>query len=296
VQNHVSKLMKIDVMSRENWCSYRDVDPGVAAKTELAQCKVSDREKLEFRMECIKFLSAMSAKIVERSPLKYNLVKFASSVAPASVLKGGTVDEHNFAGVVESLYRSRNILSTVADMAKMQYSALCKFAQLEMKASFETFMVATTRLDEFYFKHLDNRPEYAEIWHVIKLILVLSHGNVAVESGLSVNSDMLVENLHEPSLIAQRMVFDSISNAGGVMEVAIDKRMLQYVRCARSRYDEAMKASKAAKVEDDAKTVTKRKISAEIKALEAKRTKLAKEAASAVVDIEHEIKELKKLN
>jgi len=37
---------------------------------------------------------------------------------------GGSVDEHNFASLVESLYKSWNILSTVADMAKMQYSTL----------------------------------------------------------------------------------------------------------------------------------------------------------------------------
>ena len=143
----------------------------------------------------------MSAKIEERIPLKYCLVRFASSVAPASLLKGGTVNEHYFVGLVESFYKSQNILSTVADMVKMQYSALCKWAQTELKPTFENFMATTIRLDEFYFKLLDNQPEYAEIWHVIKLILVLSHGNVAVESGFCVNGDMLVENLHKASLI-----------------------------------------------------------------------------------------------
>ena len=49
-------------------------------------------------------------------------------------------------------------------------------------------------------------------------------------------------------------------------------------------------------VEDDAKSALKRKISAEIKDLEAKNLKLAKDAASAVLCLQHEIKELKKLN
>jgi len=50
----------------------------------------------------------------------------------------------------------------------------------------------------------------------MKLILVLSHGNAAVESGFSVNGDMLVENLHEASLVAQRIVYDS----SAVLEVS----------------------------------------------------------------------------
>ena len=57
-----------------------------------------------------------------------------------------------------------------------------------------------------------------------------------------------------------------------------------------------MKASRAAKTKDDAVSASKRKISAEIKELEAKKSKLAKDAASAVLSLEHEIKELKKLN
>ena len=52
--------------------------------------------------------------------------------------------------------------------------------------------------------------------------------------------------------------------------------MLQYVSCARSRYEEAVKAGKVANAEDVAKSVTKRKISAEIKAVEAKKTSLLK--------------------
>ena len=65
---------------------------------------------------------------MERSVLKYYRVRFASSVAPASVLKGGTVNEQNFAGLIESLDKSQNILSAVASMAKMQSSALYKLA------------------------------------------------------------------------------------------------------------------------------------------------------------------------
>ena len=113
----------------------------------------------------------------------------------------------------------------------------------------------------------------------------------------SVNGDMLVENLHEASLVAQWILYDSISSAGGVLKVAIDKRMLQHVRGVRSRYEQAMEAHKAAQAEEETKCAAKRKIDAEIKDLEAKKYKLAKEAANAVLStgIENEIKDLKKL-
>lgn len=128
------------------------------------------------------------------------------------------------------------------------------------------------------------------------MILILSHGNAAVESGFSVNGYMLVENLHESSLVAQRTVFDSISYAGGVLGVSVDKQKVQNVRGDRSHYDDAIKASKGANATDDAKTASKRMISPEIKNLEAKKAKLAKDAASAVLGLDQEIKELRKLN
>ena len=76
---------------------------------------------------------------------------------------------------------------------------------------------------------LGDRTEFSSLWQVVKLILIVSHGNAAVESGFSINNDMLVENLLEESLVGQRTVYDAIQKAGGVLSVNIDKRMLQSV-------------------------------------------------------------------
>ena len=76
------KLTKIDVKAKENWLSYKNIDLGVAANVELGLCKVSDRDIMQLRIECLQFLSDMAAKIIERSPLKYRLVRFASSITP----------------------------------------------------------------------------------------------------------------------------------------------------------------------------------------------------------------------
>ena len=44
----------------------------------------------------------------------------------------------------------------------------------------------------------------------------MSHGQASVESGFSVNQSMLVENLQEESLIAQRQVYDGQQSLGGL--------------------------------------------------------------------------------
>lgn len=50
--------------------------------------------------------------------------------------------------------------------------------------------------------------------------MVNFHGQAAVESGCSVNEDMLVEKLLEDS-IAQRVVYNAINFYGGVLNVPI---------------------------------------------------------------------------
>ena len=40
------------------------------------------------------------------------------------------------------------------------------------------------------------------MWCVFKLLSCLSHGQASVERGFSVNSNLLVENMHEDNLIA----------------------------------------------------------------------------------------------
>jgi len=51
----------------------------------------------------------------------------------------------------------------------------------------------------------------------VKLVLMLSLGNASVESGFSVNSDILVDNLHKESLVVRRILYDTIQTGDGTM-------------------------------------------------------------------------------
>ena len=73
------------------------------------------------------------------------------------------------------------------------------------------------------------------------MLLILSHGNAQVQSGFSVNGDILSENLQEESVVAQRQVYDGIHNQGGVLNIDTTKEMTHSVRVSHSRYTEALK-------------------------------------------------------
>ena len=83
------------------------------------------------------------------------------------------------------------------------------------------FDLSKDLLDEFYTSHLAEKKEFVDLFEVIKFVLVLSHGNAVVESGFFINSDVIVENLKEGSVVAQRQVFGGIQSSGGISEVVI---------------------------------------------------------------------------
>ena len=59
------------------------------------------------------------------------------------------------------------------------------------------------RIDTLYMELLKTHIELRE---VVKIILILSHGNARVEAGVSVNEDMLSENMFEEALVAHRII------------------------------------------------------------------------------------------
>ena len=100
---------------------------------------------------------------------------------------------------------------------------------------------------------LGNNTEASELFSVVKMILILSHGNATVESGFSVNGSILVENLHEQSVVAQRLAYDSVTAAGGITSVNIDKSMMNYVRSSRGRYMDELKRKRDEQSAEDRK-------------------------------------------
>ncbi|KAJ8368824.1 hypothetical protein SKAU_G00088520 [Synaphobranchus kaupii] len=77
---------------------------------------------------------------------------------------------------------------------------------------------------------------FSKVWHVVKMLLVLSHGQASVERGFSINKELIVENQKEASLVAQRLIVGHIRSVGSVTNVQLTKELLISVSGARQRY------------------------------------------------------------
>ncbi len=129
---------------------------------------------------------------------------------------------------------------------------------------------------------------------LLQILLLLSHGNARVESGFSVNESLLVENLTERSVIAQRMVYDAIRDAGGCLNVNVSRDMLIKVRSASGQYKDYLSKMKQLSDKERRDSEFKKQQRFEIRELENKKRKLQEEAALAQSEIESKLKYLKK--
>lgn len=69
---------------------------------------------------------------------------------------------------------------------------VCSEAYTIFELNFKTYFEnasSPSRLDDLYSCFMMGNQKYQELWQVIKLSLILSHGNATVESGISINKN-----------------------------------------------------------------------------------------------------------
>lgn len=78
---------------------------------------------------------------------------------------------------------------------------------------------------------LADKEQFLELWQIIRLVLILSHGQAPVERSFSVNDDILLPNMKEQTLCAMKIVYDVLHSLDiKIHEFAVSDKMLQYCR------------------------------------------------------------------
>jgi hypothetical protein len=177
-----------------------------------------------------------------------------------------------------------------ADTVKRQYLKLCTTpAVVERLKSFKR---GIDRLDKFLIEEFD-AVNSAPMMKFLQITLCLSHGQADVERGFSANKDLLIENLKEESLVAQRVVKDHIRQKcdGDSRKFKVTKDVVLSVKNARRRYRQSLEdANKRKRVVESADSTQKRKAAERLADLEERR----KAAKSVLHTIDSEMALLRK--
>nr|XP_054921779.1 uncharacterized protein LOC129382223 [Dermacentor andersoni] len=260
------KLIKVDMDQHANVLATPKIDLGFATKNALRKApKLSDGTIFEFRRDYTAFIKNCANKIAERSPLKFKLTRGSSSLNPACALIP-ELGERRFTDALEVVMEHQWMTGAEADRAMRSYKHVCSLASAQ--AALKNFNRSTDRLDTLWAGICGS---HKELLTFAKMILSLSHGNASVERVFSVNKGCLVENQKEQSLVAQRIVFDAMSSAGGVASVEVTKRMRQMVRGANARWKEELERTKTERADALKNERERKRVAASLKQLELKK-------------------------
>ena len=85
----------------------------------------------------------------------------------------------------------------------------------------------------------------AELKSILKLVLVLSHGQASIERGFNLNETILKVNMNEKSVIAREIIIDHMqTNNLNPASITITKKLIISVKAARQRYQDALEEEK----------------------------------------------------
>lgn len=233
--SNFTKILELD-LSTDSKQIISKVDIGFEASSALEP--ISNDKRHDFYQGCKLFLVKLTTKLLERCPLKYSFVCSASCLSPTLLKKKKELCKKRMQCLLQSLIQQNRITPETADIIKTQFHEFCSDESINEKI--DIFSFNNDRLDVFYTDLIGKRDDMRQLFNVLKMMLILSHGNASVESGFSVNKDVLVENLEELSLISQRMVYDTVRHYGGALTVEFTSDLMKSARSARTRYRESL--------------------------------------------------------
>ena len=209
--------MKIDVSDQKIQVSYKRVDIGFASEKlkGTGVCKPSERQIMEFRMECKTSLVKLLKKMLQKCPVSYFLVRHLSCLNPVMMATKKEDCLSKFKKVLTLLLNSGRVKDNDCDTLLQQYGMFVDNIPVFGNHRFADFNSSVDTMDRLFNECMAGES-YKGLFEVVKLLLVLSHGQSTVERGFSINKEMEVENLKEHTIIAERLVCDHVRNVGGI--------------------------------------------------------------------------------
>ncbi|XP_022257363.1 uncharacterized protein LOC111089337 [Limulus polyphemus] len=228
--------MQVDISSEAIQLPLIKVDIGFYTEKKLKDLKakniIIERRILEFRVQAKQFLAAMTRKLIDRCPLKYALVRNMGCLNPKNMAKDKENTTAKLKRMLSSLTDANRHEDSCDDILR-EYSEACDEAS--RSAEMREFDLKKDKLDSLMCTFL-SESRYSSLLKVVRMLLVLSHGQASTERGFSVNNKVEEDNLLGHSLISLRAIYDHIKYAGGIQNIIIDKSLMLAASAGRQKY------------------------------------------------------------
>ena len=186
-------------------------------------------------------------KLKSTSPANHELAVCIDCLDPSLIT--GDVDKakEHFENALNCLEEA-TLLTADLDTAKRQFDTFVRNNKNNEKFKNFNFTKAEDRVDTLFYNALHDDKESKELWSVVKLLLVLSHGQASVERGFSINKYASTTNQSEDSLVARRIVRDHLNYLDhGLDKFTVSEDLFRDVKASRKRYFDDLAVKKRMK-------------------------------------------------
>ena len=138
---------------------------------------------------------------MEHSRLGSTIVGYASILNPAN-LNHPSVPTF-FKSLISRLVYLNILQPKLGDTALSQFTSFIESCVKGNPENVSSFNRIEQRIDDFYFNERKNLCDYSDFCKILELVFVLSHGQADKEKGVSLNKNLLKQNM-EPLTITSR--------------------------------------------------------------------------------------------
>lgn len=232
-------LVKIG-LGTENQMPLEKLKIGYVTRKELVKTTIIDRQRLEFRGDCRDFLVAVLKKLLQKSPATYPLVRHLSLLDPGLMAQKENKEtlETKLTRVLDIMTKANRVKNEICDSVLSQFRQFLDLACSVHRSEMLDFNheEESHRLDVLLHRLIGAEKKFAELWSVVRQLVILSHGQATVERGFSINKEASTDNLSEKAMVAKRQIINYVRRVGGIQNVTVGKELLLAASSARSKY------------------------------------------------------------
>ena len=195
-----AQLAKLNIDDVDSHLPQSQIDPGFCAAKKLKELaavtsikqKLSERERMAFRMERKKGLVCATQKFLEKCPITYTTMRNLMCLDHQFI--AGRKDDciAKFGRVLHKLSDLHQVRDADCDTIQQQFRSFVNEVVPANSTTFKDFNPNNERLDTFLVVYLKCTQYEEKLWMVTKKLLILSHGQATVERGFSINSHVAV--------------------------------------------------------------------------------------------------------
>jgi len=182
--------------------------------------------------------------------------------------------------ILRLLVQCNRVNESVVDEILRQYSDYATAMLDKERDRFVNFDPITSRVDSLMHETLAGKDMYRKLWNMIRLLLVLSHGQASVKRGFSINKQTEEVNLQAETFVAKRIICDHVRYLDGIDHVDVTcKELLLAATGATQKYNLHLEEVKK-KAEAEQSDKKRKAVSDQIEELRKKKARLQQDISS----------------